>query len=447
MTKPNQNPLPDLRQVLPDKTFALLEGIGGIAGEMGAKAYLVGGLVRDMFLGVDNVDLDVSIVGDGLAFARRLGRSLNARVLVHERFLTATLVVPGEIKVDIATARAERYEQPGALPRVLPASLEEDLFRRDITINAMAVSLGPGDFGAMVDPYGGTKDLEAGLVRILHPASLRDDPTRILRIIRFAARFGFEVEENTGRCLEEALEERVLGRISAERLRAEIFLSLAEPDPAAVFGLMKEKGVMAQVLPGINFDEDVASAMLRGQRLSALVARDPDWEPEWVQLILLMHRSPRTAIGRVLAGLNLRGRTVKVPGQAWRLDVLERRAAGLNRQSELHEALQGASLEMQLALLAKVKSEGLRRRLLRYITQSRRIRPELTGDDVKALGYPKGPGIKKVLAAIRAQKMDGKLGSRKAEEEFAVKSLRGADDGNRKRARVKFSKGMKDARG
>lgn len=427
--------------------MSLLEGIGEIAVEMGAEAYLVGGLVRDMFLGVDNVDLDIAIVGDGLAVARRLAKTLNARILAHERFLTATLVVPGEIRIDIATARSERYERAGALPIVAPASLEEDLFRRDITINAMAASLAPSRFGAVLDPYGGIKDLHAGLVRILHPASLRDDPTRILRILRFAARFGFQLEENTQRCLDEALRERAFEAISADRLRAEIFLALNEADPGEVFRLMEEKKVMAQVLPGVIMDEKVEASMLRGQRIAALVARDPDWEPEWVGLILLMHKSPRTAVHRVLAGLNLQGKAAKVSGQAWRLLSLERKTAGLKLQSELHAVLKPAPFEMQLALLAAVSGDAHRRRLLQYIRQSRTLRPELTGEDLKNLGYPAGPRIKKILAALKAAKLDGKLGSRKKEEEFVLRCFPADIRGRRAQIRTKMPRRMRNARG
>lgn len=423
MTKSDLDPVPDLKKVLPERTVSLLEGIGEIAGEMGAEAYLVGGLVRDMFLGVDSIDLDIAIVGDGLAVARRLAKTLNARILAHERFLTATLVVPGEIKIDVATARSERYERPGALPTVAPASLAEDLFRRDITINAMAASLIPGRFGTVLDPYGGVRDLRAGLVRILHPASLLDDPTRMLRIIRFAARFGFQMEEKTRNCLKEALQRRAFEAISADRLRAEIFLALNESDPGEVFRLMSENEVLAQALPGIIVDRKVVESMLRGQRIAALVAREQDWEPGWVGLILLMHRSARTAVSRTLARLNLQGRAAKVSGQAWRLPSLGLKTVGSKRQSELHAVLGSVPFEMQLALLAASSGDAQRRRLLQYVRQSRTLRPELTGEDLKALGYPAGPRMKRILAALTAAKLDGELRSRKKEEAFVLKNF------------------------
>ncbi|MEK7767938.1 MAG: hypothetical protein AAB368_17035, partial [bacterium] len=212
---------PDLRAALDADTVGLLERAGRLAEERKTEVFLVGGLVRDLFLGVGAVDLDLVVAGDGPAFARRLADVLGGEVEVYDRFLTATVTCPDLPRLDVATARLETYERPGALPHVKPAGLAEDLKRRDLTINAMAVDLRPGRFGALVDPFGGAADVAAGLIRLLHARSLTDDPTRILRMARYASRFEFVAEPRTREWLHEALAARVLEFVSGDRLRQE----------------------------------------------------------------------------------------------------------------------------------------------------------------------------------------------------------------------------------
>lgn len=226
---------------IPTHVKPLLQSIGRIADERGLAAYAVGGCVRDWLLGIaDTPDLDVTVEGDGIELARAAGRFLGGTLTVHRQFGTATrrLRRSGRsrpLRVDFATCRRETYARPAAYPTVAPGTLEDDLFRRDFTINAMAAALGPARFGTLADPFGGLRDLRLKTVRILHPQSFLDDPSRILRGIRFARRFGFRWEPATERAANTALAAGALGRLNPGRLSRELDRMRREPDPLACF--------------------------------------------------------------------------------------------------------------------------------------------------------------------------------------------------------------------
>jgi len=223
---------------IPRRVEVLLRRIGALADRQGVSAYAVGGCVRDWCLGSRHTpDLDVTVEGDGVSLAREAGRALGAKVQMHPPFGTATLTLRAArstaARIDVATCRTETYAKPAAYPRVSPGALHDDLFRRDFTMNAMAVALNPGRFGALVDPFGGRRDLAARRLRVLHPRSFLDDPSRMLRGIRFARRFGCRFAPATAAALRRALRQGALGWLNAGRLRKELERVLDEPDPRA----------------------------------------------------------------------------------------------------------------------------------------------------------------------------------------------------------------------
>ena len=218
---------------VPDRLAPLLRSIGRIADGLGLPAYAVGGCVRDWQLGSpDRTDVDVTVEGDGIGVARAVARAFGGTVRAHPQFGTATVTL-GSRRVDFATCRRESYAKPAAYPTVTPGTLEDDLFRRDFTINAMAVALSSARFGLLVDPFHGAEDLDRRRLRMLHERSFLDDPSRILRGIRFAERFTLRWEPRTARALREAMAGGVLGRLNAGRLRKELDRMLDEPDPSA----------------------------------------------------------------------------------------------------------------------------------------------------------------------------------------------------------------------
>ncbi|MFH0753175.1 MAG: hypothetical protein V2A70_01255 [Candidatus Omnitrophota bacterium] len=208
-----------------------LRAAGAVADSRGVRACLVGGMVRDLLLGVASTDVDVVIEEDVFQTARKLAKQFNAQMTSHEKFRTATLVFKSGLVVDLVTARRETYSKGGALPDVVPSVMKDDILRRDFTINAMAIGLNTGDFGVLYDQAGGFKDLQAKLIRVLHAASFIDDPTRILRAARYAVRFGFQLDALTQDLLDQAVMMDVFKSITQPRYFLEFRRILEEPDP------------------------------------------------------------------------------------------------------------------------------------------------------------------------------------------------------------------------
>ena len=339
-------------------------------------AYLVGGVVRDLLLGREVADLDVAIEGDAEALAELSGFSLEREGL----FLTGRLE-EGNAKIDVAQTRAESYPAPGALPEVRPASISEDLARRDFTVNAMAFPLSGGR--QLLDPHGGLDDLRAGLLRVLHDGSFIDDPTRALRAARYAARFGFEPEPETARLLREA----DLSTISENRIDNELRRIAAEDDPAAALRLIAEWCVMPSLDP--QAPERVAEV--------TRLASDPPWS-EWVDRELAV----MLAIVRPLPQIReLASATPERPSEAARL------AAAWD--------------PAQLLVARAIGAEWLDR----YAAEWRHVGLEITGADLLAEGVPEGPGVGRGLEAALSGKLDSEISGRDEELRIALAAARG----------------------
>lgn len=339
----------------------------------GERAFLVGGAVRDVLLGLDHPDLDVAVDGDVAAVARRLG----AQPLLHERFRTATVEVD-DVRIDLAATRAERYPRPGALPEVERAALERDLRRRDFTVNAMAVPL-QGE-SRLIDPHGGLADLRAGLLRVLHDESFSDDPTRALRAARYAARFRFELEPRTAELLAGA----DLGTVSDERVQAELRRTAAETTAPEAFTLLARWG-----LAGIDSGA--------GARIG--VARDVLARPGWKDLL-----DPAAA-----------AYALAVPDPALEAGAVRLSAASPERPSAGAKLAAGRS--PQELVMARVAGAAW---LDDYVRDWRHVRLEITGEDVIAAGVPEGPAVGRALAAALAAKLDGEAAGREAELRAAL---------------------------
>jgi tRNA nucleotidyltransferase (CCA-adding enzyme) len=339
-------------------------------------AYLVGGVVRDLLLGRGVSDLDVSIEGNAEALMDLPGFSLERDAL----FLTGRLE-QGDVKIDVAQARAESYPAPGALPEVRPASISEDLARRDFTVNALAFPLS-GD-RQLVDPHGGLDDLRAGVLRILHEGSFADDPTRALRAARYAARFGFQLEPETERLLREA----DLSTVSEDRIDNELRRIAAEGDPAAPLRLLVEWGVMPSLDPQVP--DRVAEV--------ARLASAPPWS-DWVDRELAV----MLAIVRPLP------------------QIRELAAATPERPSEAAR-LASAWDPAQLLVARALGAEWLDR----YASEWRHVRLEITGEDLLAEGVPEGPAIGRGLEAALSGKLDGELSGHDEELRIALATARG----------------------
>ncbi|NJN69887.1 MAG: CBS domain-containing protein, partial [Nitrospira sp.] len=228
---PHRNVTGLLRSRLPKRVVTLLEEAGRFADRCDVPLYVVGGCVRDLLLNIENLDLDLVVEGDGIAFARQLGEVVHARVKVHERFGTAILLLPDGFRLDVATARTEYYEYPTALPTVEQSSIKKDLYRRDFTINALAIRLNGKSFGEVLDFYGGQRDLNEKIIRVLHGLSFVEDPTRVFRAVRFEIRYGFRLGRDTTALIEGAVKMNLFNRLSGHRVLEELKLLLTEREP------------------------------------------------------------------------------------------------------------------------------------------------------------------------------------------------------------------------
>jgi tRNA nucleotidyltransferase (CCA-adding enzyme) len=373
-------------------------------------AYLVGGAVRDLLRGEDPKDVDIAVEGDARSVGRAVAERLGSDAREYERFGTAT-VETTDSTYNFATTRQETYDEPGALPRVTPASLAEDLGRRDFAINAMAVGLTGDDLGHLYDPFGGVADMEAGVVRVLHERSFLDDPTRLLRALRYATRLGFALDPETERLAREAVAADALSTVSGARIRDELMDLLRETDAPSGIERMRELEIHSALHPELDPDPElVASAALGATAIGA--------DRGIAALAALIEEAPEK-LDLWLGDLHLLAEERDAAARAAR--VAPRIAMALRERehspSELRALLGREPLEaLALALALRAPSEPV----LRWISDLRPVQLEISGADLLAAGVPEGPALGRALDETLNRKLDGLLSGRDAELETAL---------------------------
>ena len=388
-----------------DRLLPALEGL--------PPAFLVGGAVRDLLRGAGGVDLDLAVEGDARSAARALADRLGGVAREHERFGTATVKAAG-LSFDLARTRRERYERPGALPTVEPAPLDQDLGRRDFSINAMAIGLTGDDLGHVYDPHGGVRDLDAGVVRVLHEGSFVDDPTRLLRALRYEARMGFAMDADTERLAREAIRRGALSTVSGSRIGDELMDLLAEENAAPAVGRVRELGIDKALHTALDADPELvrsaavvapevgAHRALTG--LAALVSSDPLILAAWVDDLGL------TAAQRDAA---LRA--------AREAPELVRGLRGEARPSRLYDLLADEPPE---ALALALALGAPHRPVLRWVRELSRVRLDIGGRDLLEAGVEEGPGIGRGLEVALRRKLDGEISGRDEELQAALEAAR-----------------------
>jgi tRNA nucleotidyltransferase (CCA-adding enzyme) len=386
----------------------LFDALAGVEG-----AHLVGGAVRDVLLGGEAVDLDVVVEGDAAAAARTAAQRLGGRVREHERFGTAT-VEADDLAFDVARARRERYPAPGALPDVEPASLEEDLVRRDFTVNALAVALGPPAPGALHAAPHGREDLEARRLRVFHDGSFRDDPTRLLRLVRYATRLRFAIEPGTEELARAALAAGAPATVSGGRIGDELRLLLREPEPNTTLHLASDLGLDRALHPAFAPDPEAAD------RARALLPSDG--REDLVILAAAGRGFESDALAAWLDDLEFpAGERDVVVAAALGAASLGRRLAAAGRPSEIADAARGYSPEA-VALAAAVLPEAVDA-AARWLDGLRHVTLAIDGEDLLATGVPEGPEIGRALAMALARKLDGEVAGREAELAAALGAI------------------------
>jgi tRNA nucleotidyltransferase (CCA-adding enzyme) len=387
---------------------ALLPALEGLP-----PAYLVGGAVRDRLRGATPVDLDLVLEGDAPGAAATVASRLGGEVVDWERFGTAEVRAPSlPLSVNFATARRERYPEPGALPEVEPAAIEDDLARRDFTVNAMAVALPDG---MLVDPHGGRADLDAGVIRVLHARSFLDDPTRLLRALRYEARLGGRMEEHTEELAREAIAAGALRTVSGKRIRDELLDLLREPEAPSALERMRELKLDCALHPAWRVlpDRGASAALACGETgadvalavLAALMVPDAEaLHPLLDRLALTRQERDRVARAAEVGGHLAHRLTRDMP------------------DSRIHDLLHCEPAEtLAVALAWGAPGEPV----LRYLSDLRGARLEVTGDDLIAAGVAESPAIGRALDETLRRKLDGKVSGREDELALALELARG----------------------
>jgi tRNA nucleotidyltransferase (CCA-adding enzyme) len=387
--------------------FDAIRAVGGAY----EGVYLVGGTVRDILLGERSFDVDIAVEGDAIAFAREVAKVLGGRTRAHRKFGTAVVLYGDGERIDVVTARTEFYDSPGALPTVEHATIREDLFRRDFTINAMAVSLHGDEFGRLVDPFGGRKDLGERTIRVLHNLSFIDDPTRIFRAIRYENRYGFRMDEHTVRLARGCIDMGLVGDLSSARLRDELVALLGEGEIRHSILRLRELGAAGAIHPHLSADEETVEVIERlrvlGQRYALGV---PDWQ---LGLVALARSLPPDELYEWLHRLRVRRRDAEAVASA--VTVGPRLAERLSAPDV--QPAQAVALSDPYAPLAPLYALALSDApsLHAYFGELRDVRLDITGSDLAQLGLGESPRVGEILAELRRRKLNGDLAGRDSE--------------------------------
>jgi tRNA nucleotidyltransferase (CCA-adding enzyme) len=414
-----------LKEKFPSTIYNLLRLSGEVAEELGFNVYLVGGSVRDLLRGEENLDIDIVIEGDGILFAKAFGEKLNAKVKTHQKFGTAQVIVD-ELKLDIATARTEYYETPAALPKVEISSIKKDLYRRDFTINTLCIKLNPRGFGLLIDFFGGQRDLREKMIRVLHNLSFVEDPTRAFRAIRFSERFGFKISKHTENLIKSTIEMNLFDRLSGPRLYEELLLSFHETEPVKTLRKLSDSGLLKVIHQSLIFNEELESTLkAMHETLSwfnlLFLEEKTDMGILYLMALLsgLKDEDAKAAIERLSPPP--RARDVIIKGLSRAKDVLRR--LSVDDPVEIHKLLSSLNLETVLFSMALSKDRQKQKVISHYLTELRKVKTVLTGDDLKRMGIQPGPVYSKILKELLEEKLRGRLKSREEEERFVRSKL------------------------
>jgi tRNA nucleotidyltransferase (CCA-adding enzyme) len=410
-----------IMEQLPHEIIRMLKELGKLAERMKFKAYAVGGFTRDLLLRRPNLDIDIVVEGDGIEFARAFAAEHGIRARCHKKFNTAVLIFPNELRVDVATARFEYYQYPAALPIVEFGSLKMDLYRRDFTINTLAIALNPGSFGQLIDFFGGQRDLKERNIRVLHNLSFVEDPTRVLRAIRFEQRFGFRIAKQTGTLIRNAVRMGLLEKLGGHRLFHEIQLILMEDDPSPALKRMAEYEVLSGLSANLRFELKMEELFTRLReviswfRLSFL---DEPLEPWWVYFLGLLSGQPRQELDEIFTRLDLN--TIQRQSAHWAYVRVEDLLGSFfllpdHRPSDIYRAFQGMKPEELLYMMGRTQRETVRRAIGQYFHHYRHARTEHKGRDLKAMGIAPGPIYRKLLQELLDARLNGVIKNRQEE--------------------------------
>ncbi|MFA5808925.1 MAG: CBS domain-containing protein [Thermoleophilia bacterium] len=386
--------------------------------------YLVGGFVRDMILDEPNYDVDIAVEGDGIDFAEHLARELGGRVRTHRKFQTAVVILdrmkPG-LRVDVATTRTEFYDYPAALPTVEHASIKHDLYRRDFTINAMAVSMAAHDFGRLLDFFGGLQDVRNRVIRVLHNLSFIEDPTRIFRAIRYENRFGFKMNPHTLGLAKGCVEMNLVGDLSSARLRDELIWLFSEPEVEHTILRIGELGLGPSIHPALAIDRETVEIVRRADSAAREFRVQDDIKPWRLRLACLARKMNAEQLGLWTERLKLRSvdADVLANGVVLARKVIDKLGEVGLKRSEIYELLVKLPAEAHLLAYAQTSDEKVRGPLGLYLTELRSVSISIRGSDLLELGLTESPAVGEILSRLKLMKLEGKVDGRDDEMRVA----------------------------
>ncbi len=455
-----------MRDRLPKDVLDILGKAGALGRSRQTPVYVVGGFVRDLLLKTPNHDIDLVVEGDGIGFARAFAGVLGGRVRVHKKFLTSVVIFPGaggkEERVDVATARLEYYESPAALPTVEHSSIKMDLYRRDFTINALAIRLDCEPMGEIVDFFGGQKDIRDRVIRVLHTLSFVEDPTRCLRAVRFEQRYHFRIGPATEKLIKNDVSLKLLDKLSPSRLFNEFEHICAEETAILCIRRLHELGILQAIHPQLSINPDRKEMLIRTAKVMAwyrLLYIDEEMRPWLVYFLVLCSSLTYAVTLEVFRRLGippaLKNEVLgcREKARSLRSSLKRLTATPGFRVSALCAMLRPLPVEFVLYLMADMEVPETRRALSRYITVWRTEKPGVDGSDLKKLGLAPGPAYGVILQRLLEAKLDGTAAS--PEEQLSLareltgqamdgrleipadrmpKSLRKAEDGDKKQA-------------
>jgi tRNA nucleotidyltransferase (CCA-adding enzyme) len=395
--------------------FNMIKTIGIYADEYKVQAYLVGGIVRDLFLDTRDADIDITVEGDGMKFAKYLADNLGAAYKGFDRFKTGKVFMKDGMRIDVASARAELYPQPAALPEVEFTELDRDLYRRDFTINSMAMKVNHDEFGFFIDPFDGIGDLKRRVLKCIHKKSFIDDPTRIIRAVRFETRLGYKIEKRTMSLLKDAVSHNAFEPAPGERLLDELLILLGEKDPYKAVKRLETIGALQKICPGVRM---APAARQIFRKLSAM--RKYGAQMELLYFMAVVKGVSENNIRLICKRLKLSNEWRKLILQARHAETkLKRMSKKKMASSEIYDIMTGLNPEAMLYMMAITGDKHIIRNVMHYMNELMHAVIEINGNDLKAMGLNEGPAYSEILRKVTMAKLDGRVNGKKEEVEFA----------------------------
>lgn len=417
-----------IKKIFSKRVQNILNKIGEIGDKLNFPVFMVGGVVRDLFLGIENYDIDIVVEGDGIKYARELSRDLKGRTRSHEKFRTAVVILANGFKIDVATARREFYEYPAAFPKVELSSIKKDLYRRDFTINAMAIQLNKKYFGKLIDFFGGQKDLLIGIIRVLYNLSFVEDPARIIRAIRFEQRYNFKMDKATEDFLKKAIDDKLLSRLRKKRIAEELILILKEENPLKSLKRLEELGALKYILPEVELDKDTV------ERFNKVRDNYNFWKGNiadekiklWmIYFCCLIRNLEQSQIQRILKKLIFKQKFLdKINYCYTNLDKVIKFISQKNKISPsiIYLELKGLPNEILFFAMSESNTDIARERIYNYFEKYKKENLFISGKELKELQVEPGPIYSQILNKLLCAQLDRKVKNKRDEIRF-VKNI------------------------